>query len=326
MKIKDLFEQGLTSESTIHEMIELLASLKEETGPEASNKREFNKVHKQHARGWESRSTSAEHVKVHDAGGHTIFHHGDSDGLDHGFVGKHPEGHSSTSIDLGYESSSHDIEKEVAKQNPHLSPETHKLLARHIHKQVMTNESVDHTTSNRSQSPLIEATVTTMSKMYNYIPSPRLSEDIDVKAAELVDRISELQEQLQDLEESSSIYQTSRSSWKDKSSGGLSGEEKKAVSHHEDMSRRHSAMAQYHNDQVEKSRDKEGSPSKQGKDHYALGNQHLTASMQHSVAAEHIRWKGLDKAGPQKKVASAKLASEKAAKSDAKRPGIAKKL
>lgn len=65
--------------------------------------------------------------------GHVMKHHKESDMWDQGYVGKHPDGHSNTSIDHQVTKTHDAIHAEVKKQNPHLSSETHKVIAKAIH-------------------------------------------------------------------------------------------------------------------------------------------------------------------------------------------------
>lgn len=80
-----------------------------------------------------------EHETVHHMpANHHLIHHAEygeeqQDTGEQRYSGKHPEGHSHTMIDSDTTTKSA-IHKEIKKQNPHLSTETHKALATAIHK------------------------------------------------------------------------------------------------------------------------------------------------------------------------------------------------
>jgi len=84
-----------------------------------------------------------EHEHVSMPAGHHLIHHAEygADQTDTGeqrYSGKHPEGHSHTMVDSDTRTKSA-IHKEVRKQNPHLSADTHKALAGAIHKDYYGN-------------------------------------------------------------------------------------------------------------------------------------------------------------------------------------------
>ena len=79
-----------------------------------------------------------EHEHVTMPANHHLIHHAEygeeqRDQGEHRYSGKHPEGHSHTMIDTDTPTKSA-MHREIRKQNPHLSAETHKALATAIHK------------------------------------------------------------------------------------------------------------------------------------------------------------------------------------------------
>ena len=102
----------------------------------------YNKVSKELKAG-HTNDEGYEHEHVSMPAGHHLIHHAEygeeqSDTGEQRYSGKHPEGHSHTMIDSDHRTKSA-IHKEVRKQNPHLSAETHKALAGAIHKDYYGN-------------------------------------------------------------------------------------------------------------------------------------------------------------------------------------------
>ena len=97
----------------------------------------YNKVNKELKAG-HTNQEGYEHEQVTMPTGHHLIHHAEygeeqKDQGEHRYSGKHPEGHSHTMIDTDTPTKSA-IHREIRKQNPHLSTETHKALATAIHK------------------------------------------------------------------------------------------------------------------------------------------------------------------------------------------------
>jgi hypothetical protein len=97
----------------------------------------YNKVNKELKAG-HTNAEGYEHEHVTMPAGHHLIHHAEygeeqRDQGEHRYSGKHPEGHSHTMIDTDTPTKSSML-KEIRKQNPHLSADTHKALATAIHK------------------------------------------------------------------------------------------------------------------------------------------------------------------------------------------------
>ena len=97
----------------------------------------YNKVNKELKAGYTNQE-GYEHEHVSMPAGHHLIHHAEygeeqTDQGEHRYSGKHPEGHSHTMIDTDTPTKSA-MHREIRKQNPHLSAETHKALATAIHK------------------------------------------------------------------------------------------------------------------------------------------------------------------------------------------------
>jgi hypothetical protein len=98
----------------------------------------YNKVNKELKAG-HTNDEGYEHETVHHMpANHHLIHHAEygeeqQDTGEQRYSGKHPEGHSHTMIDSDSTTKSA-MHREIRKQNPHLSAETHKALATAIHK------------------------------------------------------------------------------------------------------------------------------------------------------------------------------------------------
>lgn len=104
-------------------------------GVEDINKKAYLKTKKQLSSGWESEATNAPHENLFKDARHHIIGHGDSDGLDQGYVHKHPSGHGQTTVDTSKPIiSAETIKRDVKNQNPHLSSTDVGVAAFHIHK------------------------------------------------------------------------------------------------------------------------------------------------------------------------------------------------
>ena len=97
----------------------------------------YNKVNKELKAGYTNQE-GYEHEHVSMPACHHLINHAEygeeqTDQGEHRYSGKHPEGHSHTMIDTDTPTKSA-MHREIRKQNPHLSAETHKALATAIHK------------------------------------------------------------------------------------------------------------------------------------------------------------------------------------------------
>ena len=97
----------------------------------------YNKVNKELKAG-HTNDEGYEHEHVSMPTGHHLIHHAEygeeqKDQGEHRYSGKHPEGHSHSMIDTDTPTKS-SMHREIRKQNPHLSADTHKALATAIHK------------------------------------------------------------------------------------------------------------------------------------------------------------------------------------------------
>jgi len=98
----------------------------------------YNKVNSELKAG-HTNDEGYEHETVHHMpANHHLIHHAEygeeqQDTGEQRYSGKHPEGHSHTMIDSDSTTKSA-MHREIRKQNPHLSAETHKALATAIHK------------------------------------------------------------------------------------------------------------------------------------------------------------------------------------------------